>query len=279
VALTTRNSGLVGDVRVNTNSGLGIGNNFALGSGRLIVNGGFVRSDIGNNNFVSTNITLNNQLVLQGDFNTNAGVLTLLGDVAMSDVVGAGATRIWNMAGGDLTVRGVVSGAMGSNLIKRGQSFLTLSGANTYQGYTQIDRGTIVVAGNVLPGVAGPLGNSESPIVLGVESTNNSGSLGIGGRFTIGRDLLVAATAGTAKTFKIQAGSGFDLRAMIGDSSVAGPGFSVCFWYRDQTNSIQWMNGFSFGNTERTNVYIRWIRNAATTNMLWSVVSNIDIGM
>jgi autotransporter-associated beta strand protein len=197
VALTTRNAGLVGDVRVNTNITLGIGNNFALGSGRLIVNGGFVRSDTGNNNFVSTNITLNNQLVLQGDLNTNAGVLTLLGDVAMSDVVGAGATRIWNMVGGDLTVRGVVSGAMGSNLIKRGQSFLTLSGANTYQGYTQIDRGTIVVAGNVLPGVAGPLGNSDSPIVLGVESTNNSGSLGIGGRFTIGRDLLVAAAAGT----------------------------------------------------------------------------------
>jgi autotransporter-associated beta strand protein len=197
VALTTRNAGLVGDVRVNTNTTLGIGNNFALGSGRLIVNGGFVRSDIGNNNLVSTNITLNNQLVLQGDFNTNAGVLTLLGDVAMSDVVGAGATRIWNMAGGDVAVRGVVSGAMGSNLIKRGANSLTLSGANTYQGYTQIDRGTVVVAGNVLPGVAGPLGNSDSPIVLGVESTNNAGSLGIGGRFTIGRDLLVAAAAGT----------------------------------------------------------------------------------
>lgn len=197
VALTTRNTGLVGDVRVNTNTTLGIGNNFALGSGRLIVNGGFVRSDIGNNNFVSTNITLNNQLVLQGDFNTNAGVLTLLGDVAMSDVVGAGATRVWNMAGGDVAVRGVISGAMGSNLIKRGQNSLTLSGANTYQGYTQIDRGTLVVSGNVLPGVAGPLGNSDSPIILGVESTNNSGSLGIGGRFTVGRDLLVVAAAGT----------------------------------------------------------------------------------
>ena len=197
VALTTRNAGLVGDVRVNTNSGLGIGNNFALGSGRLIVNGGFVRSDIGNNNFVTTNITLNNNVVLQGDFNTNAGSLALLGNVAMSDVAGAGATRIWNMAGGDVAVRGVISGAMGSNLIKRGQSFLTLSGANTYQGYTQIDRGNIVIAGNVLPGIAGPLGNSTSPIILGVESTNNSGSLGIGGRFTVGRDLMVVAAAGT----------------------------------------------------------------------------------
>jgi autotransporter-associated beta strand protein len=197
VALTTRNTGLVGDVRVNTNTGLGLGNNFALGNGRLILNGGIVRSDIGNNNFVTTNITLNNNVVLQGDFNTNAGVLVLLGNVAMSDVVSAGATRIWNMVGGDVAVRGVISGAEGSNLIKRGQSGLTLSGMNTYQGYTQIDRGTVVVAGNVLPGVAGPLGNSTSPIILGVESANNSGSLGIGGRFTIGRDLMVVAAAGT----------------------------------------------------------------------------------
>lgn len=197
VALTTRNTGLVGDVRVNTNTTLGLGNNFALGNGRLILNGGFVRSDIGNNNFVSTNITLNNNVVLQGDFNTNAGVLTLLGNVAMSDAVGAGATRIWNMAGGDVAVRGVISGAEGSNIIKRGANSLTLSGVNTYQGYTQIDRGTVVVAGNVLPGVAGPLGNSTSPIILGVESTNNSGSLGIGGRFTVGRDIMVVAAAGT----------------------------------------------------------------------------------
>lgn len=197
VALTTRNADLIGDVRVNTNTTLGLGNNYALGNGRLIINGGQVRSDIGNNNFVSGNITLNNNVVLQGDFNTNAGVLVLRGNVAMSDVVGAGATRVWNMGGGDVAVRGVISGAIGSNLIKRGANSLTLSGANTYQGYTQIDRGTVVVAGNVLPNVAGPLGISESPIVLGVESTNNSGSIAIGGHFTVGRDLMVVAAAGT----------------------------------------------------------------------------------
>ena len=197
VALTTRNSGLVGDVRVNTHTTLGLGNNFALGSGRLIINGGQVRSDVGNNNFITTNITINNNTVLQGDFNTNAGSLALLGNVAMSDVASAGATRVWNMGGGDVTVRGVISGAAGSNLIKRGANSLTLSGANTYQGYTQIDRGSLIIAGNVLPGVAGPLGNSDSPIILGVESTNNSGSLGIGGRSLFARDLMVVAAAGT----------------------------------------------------------------------------------
>ncbi len=197
VALTTRNVGLIGDVRVNTNTTLGLGNNFALGSGRLIINGGQIRSDIGNNNFVTTNITINNNTVLQGDFNTSAGTLAILGNVAMSDVATAGATRIWNMAGGDVAVRGVVSGANGSNLIKRGANSLTLTGVNTYEGYTQIDRGTLVISGDVLPGVAGPLGISSSPVILGVESANNSGSLGFGGRSLFARDIMVVAAAGT----------------------------------------------------------------------------------
>lgn len=203
VALTSRNTGLTGDVRVNTGSTLAIGNNFALGSGRLIVNGGNLRMDFGNaaagtNNFITSNITLNNNMVLQGDFNANtAGDLVLTGNVAMSDVVGSGATRIWSVAVGTVAARGVVSGAEGSNLIKRGATTLILSGANSYRGYTQIDRGSLIVSGNVLPGVNGALGNSDSPIILGVESTNNAGSLGIGGQFTIGRDVMVVAAPGT----------------------------------------------------------------------------------
>lgn len=203
VALTSRNNGLIGDVRVNTNATLAIGNNFALGSGRLVLNGGNIRMDFGNtttgnNNFISNNITLNNNVVLQGDLNAvSGGDLTILGNVAMSDVNTAGATRIWNIGVGTTSVRGVVSGAEGSNLIKRGATTLVLSGNNTYQGFTQIDRGSIIVSGNVLPGVNGPLGNSISPIILGLESANNAGSLGIGGRFTVGRDIMVVAAPGT----------------------------------------------------------------------------------
>lgn len=86
----------------------------------------------------------------------------------MSDVVGAGATRIWNMTGsGAMAVglaagsntNGVISGAAGSNLIKRGAQQLALRGNNTYAGYTQIDRGEIVITGDVLADPAGPLGS------------------------------------------------------------------------------------------------------------------------
>ncbi len=203
----TRNLRLTGDVRVNTNTTLVLGNNFALGSGRLVFNGGNLRYDFGPNNLVTANITLDNQVVLQGDWSTSSGSeLVLNGNVAMSDVVGTGATRIWNLTGSGAmavgltsgsSVAGVISGAEGSNLIKRGAQQVAFRGNNTYQGYTQIDRGEIVVVGNVLPGVSGPLGVSNSPIVLGVETTNAPGSFGIGGKFTVGRDIIVSGVPGT----------------------------------------------------------------------------------
>lgn len=205
-ALLGRNPGLAGDTRVNTNSTLAIGNNFALGSGRLILNGGTIRYDFGPVNFQTTNVTLDNDVVLQGDFSTSSGnEWVLAGNVAMHDG-SAGATRIWNLAGSGVmavgltagsSASGVISGNDGSNLIKRGAQVVSFRGTNTYQGYTQIDRGEVVVAGNVAPGVAGALGISTSPIVLGVESTNNAGSLGIGGKYNVSRDILVAAAAGT----------------------------------------------------------------------------------
>ena len=207
IALATRNTGLVGDVRVNTNTTLALGNNFALGSGRLILNGGNLRYDgIAPNNAITSQITFDNNVLLQGDWSTSGGnELVINGNVAMHDGA-AGATRIWNMTGsgamavgltaGSVT-NGVVSGNDGSNLIKRGLQQLALRATNTYQGFTQIDRGEIVITGNVAPGVAGPLGNSNSAIILGLESTNNAGSLGIGGHYTVSRDILVTSAPGT----------------------------------------------------------------------------------
>lgn len=207
VVLPTRNTGLVGDVRVNTNTSLALGNNFALGSGRLVLNGGNLRYDgFAPNNYQTTSITIDNDVLLQGDWSTTSGnELVINGNVAMHDGT-AGATRIWNLTGtGAMAVgltaasstHGVISGLAGSNLIKRGAQQVSFRGMNTYQGFTQIDRGQVVVVGDVAPNVAGPLGVSNSPLVLGVESANNAGSLGIGGKWTVGRDIVVGSAPGT----------------------------------------------------------------------------------
>lgn len=204
--MVSRNTGLTGDVRVNVNTTLALGNSFALGSGRLVMNGGTLRYDFGPNNFVTASIVLDNNVLLSGDWATSSGAeLVLNGNVAMHEGT-AGATRIWNLTGSGAmavgltagsTTNGVISGAEGSNLIKRGAQQVSFRGTNTYQGYTQIDRGEIVVVGNVLPGVNGPLGNSVTPIVLGSEGANLAGDLGIGGKFTVGRDIVVSGVAGT----------------------------------------------------------------------------------
>lgn len=230
IILPTRNKNLVGDVRVNTNTTLAIGNNFALGNGRLIMNGGALRPDLGSNNIITSQLVIPNDVVLQGDWSvSNVGnELAFSGNIAMSDVVTAGATRIWNFDGSvpsgvgleaGSTTKGVISGAIGSNLIKRGARQLTLRGANTYQGYTQIDRGEVVAVGNIAPNIAGPLGISESPIVLGVESTNNVGSLVLGGKYDVSRDITVVGAAGTG--FNVIRSSTNEIATVSGGISIA----------------------------------------------------------
>lgn len=192
MTLLTRNLGLTGDIRVNTNSTLNLGNNFALGSGRLVLNGGNLRYD------TVQSITINNSVLLTGDFSTtNANDFVIKGNVAMHDGM-VGATRTWNLGGtGTMGVYGVISGADGSNLIKTGAQNVVFAGANTYRGYTQINQGTIIAVGDVAPGVSGPLGVSDSPVVLGSATTNVAGGIGLGGKYNFSRDIILGQTTGT----------------------------------------------------------------------------------
>lgn len=192
MTLLTRNPSLTGDLRVNTNSTLNLGNNFALGSGRLVLNGGNLRFD------TVQNITINNAVLLTGDFSTsNANDFVIKGNIAMHDG-STGATRTWSLAGtGTMGVYGVISGADGSNLIKSGAQNIVFSGANTYQGYTQINQGEIIAVGQVAPGVSGPLGMSDSPVVLASGTANVGGGIGLGGKFSFGRDLILGQATGT----------------------------------------------------------------------------------
>ncbi|MBL9133229.1 MAG: hypothetical protein JNG86_18610, partial [Verrucomicrobiaceae bacterium] len=190
MVLSTRNTGLTGDVRVNTSTVLTIGNSFALGTGRLIVNGGGIRSDFGNNNHANGVVSINNNIVLQGDYNAaSGGDLVIRGNLALSDVGGAGATRTFNINTGTTAIRGVVSGAAGSNLLKIGAGSIILNSANTYEGYTQITAGNAYIVGDVKPNLAGPLGVSDSPVLL------SGGVLRAAGRLEIARDLIVTANS------------------------------------------------------------------------------------
>lgn len=77
-------------------------------------------------------------------------------------------------AGDDARLDGVISGAAG--IIKTGGATggggrLVMNAVNTYTGSTVLRQGELVIRSSVLNGVAGPLGNSSSPIVIGDAST------------------------------------------------------------------------------------------------------------
>ncbi|MDD0843067.1 autotransporter-associated beta strand repeat-containing protein, partial [Pseudomonas sp. Gutcm_11s] len=101
---------------------LTLGNNGTLGSGGLTVNGASSLDS-------STGKTLNNAITLNAD-------LTLPGSA-------------------DLVLDGVISGAAGNSLIKRGASTLTLNGANTHSGGVELH------AGSLLLGNDGALGSGN----------------------------------------------------------------------------------------------------------------------
>ena len=215
VTLWTANNSFSGTVSVNLGSALQIVQNFALGTNTgslanaaLQINGGSLNTSSGNVYLpATTNVTL------LGDFlSTSSSDLVIAGNVAMSPNAAVGATRTFNLninsgTTGEVAINGVLSGAAGSDLIKSGSQVLVLNGANTYQGTTTITAGTISVGTNVAPNVAGALGISDTPIILG------GGTLQLAGEITISRDINTTAAStiiGIANATQIISGAIID---------------------------------------------------------------------
>jgi autotransporter-associated beta strand protein len=183
-----------------------IENAFALGAAKLIVNhasdvsagggaGGLLQTNNGN-------MAINNNVDFYGDLRYNGNNdLTIRGNVNLTPT-GFGGTRVIQAGTGGagiLSITGIVSGDR-SNLVKSGAGNLMLGGLNTYTGTTQLagTGGNLLVSRNVLPNTPGPLGNSDSPVLITAGSaTLNAIGLGLSGQVTFGRDVIVQLAAGT----------------------------------------------------------------------------------
>jgi fibronectin-binding autotransporter adhesin len=168
-----------GELRLTaSNSGV----KFVVNSGTLVA--GFNALNVGS--FTADLVTVNDNAILR--FENGQGANTGV-------VLGTGGGRFEVLDGTTITFPGVVSGS--TALTKVGAGKLALTGVNTYTGDTIIRDGTLRVEANVAPGVAGPLGNSTTPIFVGDNVGSNSTALLVGGTgaVTISRDITVVASA------------------------------------------------------------------------------------
>ncbi|MDB6120926.1 MAG: Autotransporter-associated beta strand repeat protein, partial [Verrucomicrobiaceae bacterium] len=186
VTLANRNNRAAGSmVFVNRDSAININNARSLGDASLVLN-----QSAGTTRGLRLNAPISNDVLVVGDtFLVDSGTTTasLRGNVNLSPS-GVGGTRTFNIAGVDIGIEGVVSGAAGTNVIKTGATNLYLNGLNTYLGTTTLTAGTTYSGTSVLPNLNGALGNSDTPILM------NGGNLALAGQVTLGRDLTLTAS-------------------------------------------------------------------------------------
>lgn len=204
---------------------LRLANSAALGSGTLVVNGGFQAGRVE----LTGNITLANPIsfygrqgltypaisslsgnnTLSGDINviangaslnfeSQAGLLTLAG----GPLTGASGRTLTLLGAGDGVFARDITSAVITDVRKYGSGMWTLSGSNTYTGTTTVNAGTLRVTGSlantVVTASAGKLsgiGIIDGPVVMNAATLEPGVSTNLGETLTINNHLTLAGTA------------------------------------------------------------------------------------
>lgn len=151
-----------------TSGTLGVGDDSALGTGTLTINGGTIQAS-------GDDHTLSNTVVVGGDFTVGNTGNTL----TFANTVDLGTALRTITTTGDLTLDGVVSGTGG--IAKQGAGTLTLNEANTYSG------GTTLIAGTLA------LGNDEA-LGSGTLTVTGGALQAVGGDRAIANDVSVLSS-------------------------------------------------------------------------------------
>ncbi len=195
------------------NGGLVTSANSGVGAGTITFNGGALASVNANARTWSNNIIVGGDFTL-GQAATYTGALTLNGTVDL----GAATRTITvanNTVAGD-TISGVISGADGVGLTKTGTGMLVLSGANTYNGRTTVNAGTLRY------GAANTI-SSSSNITVNANASGTTATLDLNGfSGTIGT-LTLGGTGGTSTSVN-QVTTGAGTLTLNGTVTVASTG-------------------------------------------------------
>jgi filamentous hemagglutinin family protein len=176
-------------------TGTALGSSITAGSTVEIFNTSGTTGTAGNIN-VNANVSWNNSGVLKL---TASGGVTTINSSTISMGTGGGGL-IFNQAGTS-TYSGVISG--NGSVTKDGVGTLTLSGANTYTGATNLNNGTLTAGANTVAGTSSSFGNNSAIVIANnpdalldvssratqVGSLSGYGKIKLGSRdFTFGAD-------------------------------------------------------------------------------------------
>jgi fibronectin-binding autotransporter adhesin len=204
--LTLANGGTIG-ARVTGSGGL------ALNNGELAVQGGTLTLTNADNDYGATTVGANATLVVAGQGTVGTGRVTADGIVDLSNsnrsmtfgsLSGNGSVVLGltdltlGSDGTDSSFGGVISGFSG--IIKVGQGVLTLSGANTYTGLTDVTAGTLRL------GASGVLADSSALVVRNGATMDLNGFDERVARFDIQGNLIGAGTL-SAQDFVLRGGT------------------------------------------------------------------------
>ncbi len=182
---------------------LGIGNNAALSSGALTINGGSLSSDSTSNRSIANSIILDGNATL--GHATDNGVVTLTGNVTLSN------DRTITTAA-DAAISGVISGLF--NLTKAGTNTLTLTGANTYAS-TTVNAGVLQVGAGAATGTIPSSVSINSPGTLRFFQANGTTAITLAHAFSGDGTLALLGTGVTGQSSYQLTGSNFGLAGVL----------------------------------------------------------------
>jgi autotransporter-associated beta strand protein len=135
------------------------------------------------------------------DFAANGdsiGAIEGSGILAIGAVAAAGDSFVNFNRAGNFEFSGIITGSGGNGLSMRANGGTqTLSGTSTFTSGVDVQAGTLIVKGDVLPNLDGPLGNSIEPIIVGAPANGaNNAQFLVGSASEVGRAITIRASTG-----------------------------------------------------------------------------------